>query len=200
MYRQLSAILIGAGLLFLFACETVPQQPAEPAVVEAEIVEPEPEPEPEPEEAPVVEPVEEVEAEPVVEAPAPEPAGLLPRFYVVRLTPIDRDTLTKIAGYDFVYGDRTLWPLLYEANRDTLRQPENPDLIHPGLVLEIPSRDGELREGTWQESMQESGQEMEQESMQEPGQEMEQESMQEPEEEMMEQEAEQQMEAEQAEG
>lgn len=74
----------------------------------------------------------------------------LPRFYVVQLVPDERDTLNKIAGYDFIYGDREQWELLYEANRDKLRQPDNPHLIHPGLVLEIPSIAGEARSGTWE--------------------------------------------------
>jgi hypothetical protein len=75
---------------------------------------------------------------------------VLPRYYEVRLIPEDRDTFNKIAGYDFVYGDRTQWRPLYEANKDKLVDPENPHLIHPGMRFEIPSLEGEERSGTWQ--------------------------------------------------
>ena len=76
---------------------------------------------------------------------------VLPRFYTVRLIPGNRDTLNKIAGYDFVYGDRRQWRKLYDVNRSKLRQPNNPHLIHPGLVLEIPAIGSEVRSGTWKE-------------------------------------------------
>lgn len=96
-----------------------------------------PQPAPEPEVAP---------------QPQPEPAAepVLPRYYVVRLIPEDRDTFRKIAAYDFVYGDEMKWPILYRANRQVLRDPNNPDLIHPDMRFEIPSIAGERREGTWQ--------------------------------------------------
>ena len=74
----------------------------------------------------------------------------LPRYYVVRRIPEDRDTFNKIAGYDFVYGDRTEWPRLYEANRHILQDPDNPHLIQPGMRFEIPSIRGEPRSGEWQ--------------------------------------------------
>ena len=73
----------------------------------------------------------------------------LPASYTVRLIPDDRDCLSKIAGYPFVYGDRTKWVILYRANKGTLKHPENADLIDPGEVLTIPSIAGELREGAW---------------------------------------------------
>ena len=83
--------------------------------------------------------------------PSREPAAeVLPRYYIVRLIPENRDTFNKIAGYDFVYGDRTKWRPLYEANRHILHDPDNPHLIHPGMRFEIPSIDGEERAGVWQ--------------------------------------------------
>lgn len=84
------------------------------------------------------------------EEPREEPREVLPRYYVVRLIPEDRDTFNKIAGYDFVYGDRTRWRPLYEENKHILRDPDNPHLIHPGMRFRIPSLDGEERAGTWQ--------------------------------------------------
>ena len=87
---------------------------------------------------------------PPVPARETPPRQVLPRYYVVRRIPADRDTFNKIAGYDFVYGDRTKWQTLYEANRHILHNPDNPHLIHPGMRFEIPSLDGEVREGVWQ--------------------------------------------------
>ncbi len=96
------------------------------------------EPEPRPEPAPAPEP-----------APEPETEPVLPRYYVVRLIPERRDCFWRIAEYDFVYGDPWKWPILYEANRGKIPDPDNPHLILPGMVVEIPSIDGEVREGTW---------------------------------------------------
>ena len=40
----------------------------------------------------------------------------------------------------------------YEANKKTFRDPNNPNLIYPGQVLQIPSIKGEEREGAWDPS------------------------------------------------
>lgn len=73
----------------------------------------------------------------------------LPASYTVRLILADRDSLSKIAGYPFVYGDRKEWVRLYRANKDTLKHPENADILLPGEVLVIPSIAGEERNGEW---------------------------------------------------
>jgi nucleoid-associated protein YgaU len=44
------------------------------------------------------------------------------------------DTLSQIAQHK--YGDLNLWPVLFDANRDEL---SNPDLIFPGQVLRVPT-------------------------------------------------------------
>jgi nucleoid-associated protein YgaU len=44
------------------------------------------------------------------------------------------DSLSKIARDK--YGDGAKWKAIFEANRDQI---SNPDLIHPGQVLKIPS-------------------------------------------------------------
>ena len=44
------------------------------------------------------------------------------------------DSLSKIAKH--FYGDAAKWRTIYEANKDTIK---NPDLIHPGQVLTIPN-------------------------------------------------------------
>ncbi len=49
-------------------------------------------------------------------------------------TVVSGDTLSKIAKRE--YGDASKWHAIYEANRDTIK---NPDLIYPGQVLTLPS-------------------------------------------------------------
>jgi nucleoid-associated protein YgaU len=53
-------------------------------------------------------------------------------------TVVEGEYLGKIAGYGVVYGDRGMWPQLYEANRSII---SDPNLIYPGQVLTI-SRTG----------------------------------------------------------
>jgi hypothetical protein len=95
-------------------------------------------------------PVEEPEVI-VLALPSAEP--VFPQFYTVRLIPELRDCFWRIAEYDFIFGDRAKWPLLYELNKDKLKDPNNPHLIHPGQVFEIPSLKGEKREGMYDPSV-----------------------------------------------
>ncbi|MCL2804682.1 MAG: LysM peptidoglycan-binding domain-containing protein [Treponema sp.] len=60
------------------------------------------------------------------------------RQYTVRTWRVERDCLWNIAGYSWVYGDPWRWRDLYEANKSRMPDPDNPDLIEPGMVLEIP--------------------------------------------------------------
>lgn len=73
----------------------------------------------------------------------------LPAFYVVRLLPGNTDCLWNIAGYEFIYDDPWSWRKIYNANKNKMPESDNPDLIHPGMVLTIPSLNGEARSGTW---------------------------------------------------
>jgi nucleoid-associated protein YgaU len=57
---------------------------------------------------------------------ASSPAG---RSYTVQ----KGDSLSKIAKRE--YGDVQQWHRIYEANRDTIK---DPDLIYPGQVIRIP--------------------------------------------------------------
>ncbi|HEU5208394.1 MAG TPA: LysM peptidoglycan-binding domain-containing protein [Longimicrobiales bacterium] len=60
------------------------------------------------------------------------PAGAA-RSYTVK----SGDTLSAIAKRE--YGDAGQWKRIFEANRDTI---DNPDLIHPGQELKLPRAEG----------------------------------------------------------
>ncbi|MDR1836193.1 MAG: LysM peptidoglycan-binding domain-containing protein [Treponema sp.] len=81
--------------------------------------------------------------------PSRVPGGVLPNQYTVRSWAVYRDCLWNIAGYSWVYGDPTRWRVLYEANKAKMPDPNNPDWIEPGMVLDIPSISGEVRQGVW---------------------------------------------------
>jgi hypothetical protein len=81
--------------------------------------------------------------------PAPTP---LPAQYTVRPWSISKDCFWNISGRPWVYGDPAKWRVLYNANRSKLPQPDNPDLIHPNMILDIPSIKGETRSGMWDAS------------------------------------------------
>ncbi|MDR1930830.1 MAG: LysM peptidoglycan-binding domain-containing protein [Treponema sp.] len=87
--------------------------------------------------------------------PAPErqtpglPEGTLPAQYTVRRWNSTGDCFWNIAGWSWVYGDPHQWRVLYEANKDKIPNPNNPNLIEPGTVLDIPSLRGEVRAGMW---------------------------------------------------
>ena len=61
--------------------------------------------------------------------PSSAPTGAGERSYVV----VRGDSLSKIAKRE--YGDASLWPRIFEANKDQIK---DPDLIHPGQKLRIP--------------------------------------------------------------
>ena len=74
-----------------------------------------------------------------IEAPkeAPQPQAI---SYTVRRG----ETLPQIAARTEIYNDSSLWPLIYRANRDQIRDPKQ---LWPGQILKIPrhfSRDEAL--------------------------------------------------------
>lgn len=74
---------------------------------------------------------------------------VLPMYYKVVSRPKNTDSLWLISSYDFIYGDGMYWYILYNANKQKLKNPKNPNLILPGQILVIPSLKGELRDGMY---------------------------------------------------
>ena len=87
---------------------------------------------------------------PVVQEPT---QIFLPAQYTVRSWITHRDSLWDIAGRPWVFNDPYQWRRLYEVNRARMPEAGNPDLIHPGMVLDIPSIRGEIRQGMWEEGV-----------------------------------------------
>lgn len=81
--------------------------------------------------------------------PSGSSQGTLPAQYTVRRWHNSGDCFSAIAGWSWVYGDPYQWRVLYEANKSKIPDPDNPHLILPGTVLDIPSLKGETRKGMW---------------------------------------------------
>lgn len=73
----------------------------------------------------------------------------LPKYYVVRPWAETKDCYWNIASRSYIYNNPLLWENLYQANKGAMKDPSNPDLIYPGMKIEIPSITGEFREGTY---------------------------------------------------
>jgi len=86
------------------------------------------------------------------EEPPRPPQGALPAQYIVRQWRSTGDCFWNIAGWSWVYGDSYQWRKLYEANKDKLPDPKNPNWIEPDMILDIPSIKGEVRSGMWDPS------------------------------------------------
>lgn len=74
---------------------------------------------------------------------------ILPKYYLVRYVPGNWDSFVNIAEYEFIYNDRIFWTVLYEANKNKIPNINNPNLIYPGVVFEIPTIEDEIREGNY---------------------------------------------------
>jgi nucleoid-associated protein YgaU len=77
---------------------------------------------------------------------------VLPRYYVVVSRSENTDCFWNISKMPAVYGNPFFWTKLWKANLGAMRDSENPNLIYPGMIVEIPSIDGETREGTYDPS------------------------------------------------
>jgi len=87
------------------------------------------------------------------EEPAQPATVELPEYYVVRLRLPLRDCFWRIAAYPFVYNNPWKWRLLYNANKDILENPANPDLIEVGMRFVIPALGDETRSGDYDPSV-----------------------------------------------
>ena len=65
----------------------------------------------------------------------PDQIFLIPRGMPTEHVVYEGETLIRIAGYWEVYGDRSRWPEIYEANRDVI---SDPNVVPTGTVLRIP--------------------------------------------------------------
>ncbi len=70
-------------------------------------------------------------ARPAKSKPAPEPPPPPLQHYTVK----EGETLWTIAARREIYLDPLLWPIIYKANRDQIKDPRQ---IYPGQVLSIP--------------------------------------------------------------
>jgi len=91
------------------------------------------------------------QAGPGGEPPRP-PQGALPAQYIIRQWRTTGDCFWNIAGWSWVYGDPYQWRKLYDANKDKLPDPSNPNWMEPDMILDIPSIGGEVRSGMWDPS------------------------------------------------
>lgn len=76
----------------------------------------------------------------------------LPQFYVVRPWAQTKDCYWNISGRPYVYNNPLLWENLYQKNKAKQPRPNDPNLILPGMKMEIPSLSGEYREGVYSPS------------------------------------------------
>ena len=74
-------------------------------------------------------------------------APVLAAQYRVKTWNGERDCLWNIAGRKEIYGDPFKWRVIYNANKNKLPVPGNPNRIEPGTLLDIPSIAGEYRAG-----------------------------------------------------
>jgi len=75
--------------------------------------------------------------------------GAFPAQYTVRSWSTFKDCFWNIAGRPWVYNDPYKWKILYEMNKTRMPDSNNPDLIEPGMIIDIPSIRGETRQGMW---------------------------------------------------
>ncbi len=73
----------------------------------------------------------------------------LPEFYIVRPWAETKDCYWNISGRPYIYNNPLLWENLYQANKANMPRPEDPNLIHPGMKMKVPSLTGEYRAGIY---------------------------------------------------
>ena len=124
LLRTLATIFVSIGLVFVISGCT--KKPAETATVEEPAVSQKQEVTTVTKEQPVE------KKEPVIaESPAQEEKAPVLQFHVVK----KGECLWWIAEYEDIYNDPFMWPLIYNANKDKIT---NPNLIYPGQKFSIP--------------------------------------------------------------
>lgn len=73
----------------------------------------------------------------------------LPAVYIVRPWAETKDCYWNISGRPYIYNNPLLWENLYQANKGGMPKPEDPNLILPGMKMNVPSLTGEYRKGTY---------------------------------------------------
>jgi hypothetical protein len=117
MKKEVSvSILVSVGLVFLVSSCTCTQDVVRTPVAE--------------ERSAVLEETG-TEEENSTTAETPEEKPSIEREHVVR----GGECLWWIAEYEDIYNDPFMWPLIYNANRDRVK---DPDRIYPGQILRIP--------------------------------------------------------------
>lgn len=71
-----------------------------------------------------------------------ESPSLSPSLPIVKYTVGSGENLWSIAARPDIYADALLWPLLYQANRDQIRDPRQ---IYPGQTLSVPRNTSEAQ-------------------------------------------------------
>lgn len=73
----------------------------------------------------------------------------LPEYYVVKSWKDTKDCFWNIAARPYVYNNPWMWKELYNANKQLLENPSDPNVIEPNVTIKIPSIKGETRSGTY---------------------------------------------------
>ncbi|SDN85841.1 hypothetical protein SAMN04488516_10947 [Desulfonauticus submarinus] len=128
--KKLAVALTLVAMFFAFGCAKK-QVKSEPVAPKQETV------------APQAQQSEQVQETQETVAPSPmelyeQKYSQLPTAHTVR----KGECLWWIAEYKEIYNDPFMWPLIYKANRDKIK---NPDLIYPNQVFVVP-RDFSLEE------------------------------------------------------
>jgi nucleoid-associated protein YgaU len=67
--------------------------------------------------------------------------------YKVKSWQTQKECLWNIAALPQIYSDPFQWRAIYNANKAKFPKPDNPNIIEPGMILDIPSIKGETRAG-----------------------------------------------------
>jgi nucleoid-associated protein YgaU len=78
-------------------------------------------------------------------------APVLAAQYRVKTWNSVKDCFWNIAGRKEIYGNPWQWRVIYNANKHKLPNPNNPNVVEPGTILDIPSIRGEIRAGILEE-------------------------------------------------